>query len=216
MNLLQMSPAEFSIAINATKKWSKYAITQPTMADFWENCPSPNWLISITDNLKQLPDEKILRLFAIWCAKNTPLPDGRKTGDLITDSRLINVLDVAERFANDQASTNELDAARTVAENFMETLHLKELEAVLDNEDNAAAAEFGTAKSAANAAISTATAIALDSANAAANASAAIVVGVAEIAALTDSSVAWDFGLNDARVAQSNYFRMLVKNPFKE
>ena len=43
------------------------------------------------------------RLFAVWCA--------RQVQHLITDKRSLHALDVAERFANGQATIAELDAA---------------------------------------------------------------------------------------------------------
>jgi hypothetical protein len=47
------------------------------------------------------------RLFAVWCA--------RQVQHLMTDSRSLNALDVAERHANGEASDEELDAAWDVA-----------------------------------------------------------------------------------------------------
>ena len=47
------------------------------------------------------------RLFAVWCA--------RQVQHLMTDKRSIEALDVAERFANGLATTQELDAARYAA-----------------------------------------------------------------------------------------------------
>lgn len=47
------------------------------------------------------------RLFAVWCA--------RQVQHLMTDARSIAALDVAERFANGEATQAELDAARAAA-----------------------------------------------------------------------------------------------------
>jgi len=47
------------------------------------------------------------RLFAVWCA--------RQVQHLMTDKRSIEALDVAERFANGSATTQELAAARDAA-----------------------------------------------------------------------------------------------------
>ena len=47
------------------------------------------------------------RLFAVWCA--------RKVQHLMTDTRSITALDVAERYANGQASAEELDTAWAAA-----------------------------------------------------------------------------------------------------
>ncbi len=48
--------------------------------------------------------DKEIRLYMVWCA--------RQIQHLMTDKRSTDVLDVAERFANGEASRQELDAAR--------------------------------------------------------------------------------------------------------
>jgi len=59
--------------------------------------------------------EKELRLFTCWCVRNTPLNDGRVVWDLLTDERSRNAVVVAERFANGDATPDELSAARAAA-----------------------------------------------------------------------------------------------------
>lgn len=51
--------------------------------------------------------DKEIRLFAVWCA--------RQVQHLMTDQRSISALDVAERYANDQATNDELAAAWSAA-----------------------------------------------------------------------------------------------------
>ena len=51
--------------------------------------------------------DREMRLFAVWCA--------RQVQHLMPDQQGIDALDVAERFANGEASIDELDAARTAA-----------------------------------------------------------------------------------------------------
>ncbi len=58
---------------------------------------------------------KTLRLFACWCVRETPLADGRKVWDLLTDERSRNVVEVVERFVAGNATQEELDAARGAA-----------------------------------------------------------------------------------------------------
>ena len=48
--------------------------------------------------------DREMRLFAVWCA--------RQVQHLMPDQRCTNTLDVAERYANGEASSEELDAAR--------------------------------------------------------------------------------------------------------
>lgn len=111
-HLLKLSPAEFCDATKACADVREWALTQPMMADVWDQCPRADLLLWITDKLGHRPDDRTLRLFAIWCARNTPMSDGRKTGDLLTDPRSLAALKVAERFANGKASQEELDDAR--------------------------------------------------------------------------------------------------------
>ena len=115
MSLINRSPDEFCDATNACKEGRDWALTQPTMADVWDNCPRADWLVWISDKLGHRSDDRTLRLFAIWCARNTPLADGRKTGDLLTDPRSLAALEVAERYAHGNATDNELAAARAAA-----------------------------------------------------------------------------------------------------
>ena len=51
--------------------------------------------------------DKEWRLFAVWCA--------RQVQHLMEDERSINALDMAEKFANGEATMEELDASRAAA-----------------------------------------------------------------------------------------------------
>jgi len=55
----------------------------------------------------ELIDAKTLRLFAVWCA--------RQVQHLITDPRSIAAIDTAEKYANGQATNEELATARDAA-----------------------------------------------------------------------------------------------------
>lgn len=110
-HLLTLTPMEFCDQTKACEEGRIFASKHKTMSAVWANCPNSNWLLWILDAIDAPPDEKNLRLFAIWCARSTPLSDGRKTGDLLTDPISLNALDVAERFAHGQATERELDVA---------------------------------------------------------------------------------------------------------
>jgi len=114
MKLTEMTPEQFCDATMACSEGRKFALKYQSMGEVWANCPKVDWLLWITDKTGR-PDDRTLRLFAVWCARNTPLADGRKTGNLITDPRSLAALDVAERFANGTASRDELAAARDAA-----------------------------------------------------------------------------------------------------
>ncbi len=71
------------------------------------DCPAEDrlWVVCHED----LIDARTLRLFAVWCARQAlALIDN-------PDPRSIAACDVAERFANGQATNDELDAARDAA-----------------------------------------------------------------------------------------------------
>ena len=60
------------------------------------------WTLRCIDSV-----ERDARLYAVWCA--------RQVQHLMTDNRSIAALDAAERYANGQATDDEIDAARTAA-----------------------------------------------------------------------------------------------------
>ena len=111
MKYLNLTPKQFCDATDACSDGRAFALTQPTMADVWDKCQRTDWLLWILDKLNRRPDARMLRPFAVWCARNTPLSDGRKTGDLLTDPRSLAALEVAERYANSNATDGELAAA---------------------------------------------------------------------------------------------------------
>lgn len=75
------------------------------MSDAWAKL-KPEWLIWVATRKGVLTDKE-LRLFAVWSA--------RQVQHLMTDARSIAALDVAERYAHGQATTQELAAARAAA-----------------------------------------------------------------------------------------------------
>ena len=110
-HLLKLSPREFCAATDPCSEWAEFAARFQSMSAVWEACPNVGWLIWILDAIGVEHDEKAERLFAVWCARNTPMADGRVTGDLLTDPRSRASLEVAERFANGKATDDELAAA---------------------------------------------------------------------------------------------------------
>ena len=113
--LLNLTPEQFCDMTNACSHGRKYALTQPDMAAVWDNCPRVDWLLWMAEKTGCTPDDKTLRLFAVWCVRDTPLADGRKVFDLLTDDRSKNALVVAEKYATGNATNQELAAARYAA-----------------------------------------------------------------------------------------------------
>jgi len=87
-------------------------------APTWEKVISmnkdPEWSMWLIEKLKLL-DNKELRLLACRFVRKTPLADGRRVWDLLTDERSREAVRVAERYANGRASASELAAARAAA-----------------------------------------------------------------------------------------------------
>jgi hypothetical protein len=59
--------------------------------------------------------ERLVRLFAVWCARDLSLGDGRRMWDLLIDERSREAVRVAERYANGDATYEELAAAQDAA-----------------------------------------------------------------------------------------------------
>ncbi len=94
---------EFCHIHNACSKGRTWALANcSTMQEAWEKAPDPSWVIWIASRQGVLTDRE-LRLFAVWCA--------RQVQHLLTDPRSINAIDVAERYANGEATDEELAAA---------------------------------------------------------------------------------------------------------
>ena len=85
----------------------KYGEWQGTILDLMHHpdIPTKDKIWAFTR--KGIVDDKTLRLFAVACA--------RRVQHLMTDKRSLDALDVAERYANGNATKDELNAARDAA-----------------------------------------------------------------------------------------------------
>jgi len=100
--------------LGACSEASIFAAACPNLKQAWETCNRPDWIIWFVRHL-DFNDTKMFRLYACWCVRNTPLGDGRKGWDLLTDKRSRDAVEVAERFAEGNASREELATARDAA-----------------------------------------------------------------------------------------------------
>ena len=56
-----------------------------------------------------------LRLWGCWCVRNTPISGGKTIWDLLTDERSRNAVEVAEKFARGEATSEQLSTAWAAA-----------------------------------------------------------------------------------------------------
>jgi hypothetical protein len=115
MKHLNLTPKEFCSATDACQEGREFAEKYNTMAQVWDACPNADWMLWILTAIDAPVNDKTQRLFAIWCARHTPMHDGRTIGALLTDPRSVAALEVAERFAYGNATTEELAAAWAAA-----------------------------------------------------------------------------------------------------
>ena len=96
--------AEHKPCYNPAKKYGQW---EGTILDLMHHpdIPAKDKIWAFTR--EGIADDKTLRLFAVACA--------RRVQHLMTDKRSINALDVAERYANGEATEDELAAARDAA-----------------------------------------------------------------------------------------------------
>lgn len=82
-----------------------------TIAEAWDQLSNPDsmrWLLHATGK----GDKEKLRLWACWCAKNTPLPNGVLISQyVIIPWGDLNAINTHERFALGQATATELEVA---------------------------------------------------------------------------------------------------------
>lgn len=110
-----------------------------TMADVWVMA-RPEWVIWIATRKGVLTDRE-LRLFAVFCA--------RQNWDLLTDERSKNAVEVSERYANGEATNEELAAAMDAASDAARAARARSA-AVFDAAWSAAQAAFDSARYAAS------------------------------------------------------------------
>ena len=119
-----MNPKDFNqllIKLNACDeavKWCKGKSLQQA----WDEATNPNWMLWLVYNHPNEATDKELRLIAVKCA--------RQVQHLMKDKRSTDALDVAERFANGEATQEELTAARDAAWDARDAAELKQCEII--------------------------------------------------------------------------------------
>ena len=102
---MSMTIIEFCDKFDACDDGREWAVKTgcASMADLWARLDiKPEWRVWIATRGAVL-DDRTLRLFACWCV--------RQIWPLLTDQRSRTAVEVSERYANGQATAEELDAA---------------------------------------------------------------------------------------------------------
>lgn len=89
-----------------SKELYRFAIRYRDLSELWKNCKRSDWLLWMIASIDYKP-ACALRLFSCYCA--------RQFWNLVGDERSRAVVEVAEKFARQEASVDQLNAARTKA-----------------------------------------------------------------------------------------------------
>jgi hypothetical protein len=183
------------------RAWAK---PYKTLSAAWAACTNPGWMLWALGKIDGGKTDQRYRLLACRFVRETPLHDGRKVWDLLTDPRSRAAIEVAERYAKGEATDIELEAAGDAA--------WAAAGAAAWDAARAARAAAGAASDAASDAARDA---AGDAAGAAAWAAAWDAAwGAAWAAAGAASDAAGDAAGADARAAQCNIIREVFGDPF--
>ena len=113
-----MKTKEFLKQHSACTRGAKWALAiGDDMADVWDALIEQEklgWLLWTATRPGVFP-ESVLRKLACRFVRETPLADGRKVWDLLTDERSRIAVEVAEAYADGKATDGELQAAEAAA-----------------------------------------------------------------------------------------------------
>ena len=113
-----MKTKDFLKKHSACTRGAKWALSiSEDMADVWDAMIEQgkyDWLIW-TATRPGVFSDSILRKLACRFIRETPIADGRKVWDLLTDERSRKVVEVAESYADGKATYEELEAAYAAA-----------------------------------------------------------------------------------------------------
>ena len=110
-----MNHIEILKANEACDEAVEWASQYPDFATAWDACQRPDWMLWLHDKGIIPISDRDLLLFACDCVRYTPIGDGRTVWDLLTDERSRNAVEVAERYANGDATDAERTAAQAAA-----------------------------------------------------------------------------------------------------
>jgi hypothetical protein len=175
------------------------------LADAWDRCHRADWMLWLCNALDLLSDRE-WRMIACKCIRETPLADGRKVWDLLADDRSRHAVAVAERYADGEATDEELAAAYAAARSAVDAAYASYYTTAV----TAARTARADAAYAAYAAAAAAAKVARADATAAVRAAAAAAVHTATAAAAYAEAAA-----DAADAAQADIVRAIAGNPFR-
>ena len=116
INIKSWLEGEGRDACSEARKWMRSLGPNATMQDAWEKCHRVDWMIwAASDERSKIgANDQRWRLASCAIVRRTTVCD-RILWDLLADSRSRNAVDVSERFANGEASREELAAAWVAA-----------------------------------------------------------------------------------------------------
>ncbi len=106
----RMTSARVLRLVRACEEAVEWAAPYVVSGDAWNSCARPDWLLWLLEKFG-IRDACNDRLFACWCVRHTPLPDGRSVWDLLTLPGSRRAVEVAEGFARGTATDEERGAA---------------------------------------------------------------------------------------------------------
>jgi hypothetical protein len=95
----------------ACAEGAAFARQYQTMAEVWDACERPDWLLWVAERLPETPQrDRALRRIACRAVRETP-----GVWDLLTDARSRRAVEVAEAYVEGKASAEDLRAAADAA-----------------------------------------------------------------------------------------------------
>lgn len=86
-----------------------------TVSDWWQECNNSDFMLWFLAEIRYR-DKRTLRLLSVRFVREIRLEDGRTVWDLLPDERSRQAVIIAERFANGEATQEELKSASAMAE----------------------------------------------------------------------------------------------------
>ncbi len=111
---MERSEAMLLKRLGACDEATTWAKDVETLRQAWDTCHRADWMIWALRKIG-LKDNRKYRLYACACVRESPLADGQTLWALLTDERSQKVVEVAKRYAEGNATDEELKVAAAAA-----------------------------------------------------------------------------------------------------